>query len=93
MESGATVEGVTVDYGQVDKVFEAGLEEAVQKRMAQHTCVLVAIGVEVALEHDAVFGEGAGLVAAQDIHGTQVLDRRQLLDDYLAAGEVLGALR
>ena len=83
----------TVDYGQVDKVFEAGLEEAVQKRMAQHTCVLIAIGVEVALEHDAVFGEGAGLVAAQDVHGTQVLDRRQLLDDNLATGEVLGALR
>ena len=82
-----------VDYGQVDKVFEAGLEEAVQKRMAQHARVLVAIGVEVALEYDAVFGEGAGLVAAQDVHGTQVLDRRQLLDDNLAAGEVLGALR
>ena len=61
--------------------------------MAQHARVLVAIGVEVALEYDAVFGEGAGLVAAQDVHGTQVLDRRQLLDDNLATGEVLGALR
>ena len=83
----------TVDYGQVDKVFEAGLEEAVQKRMAQHARVLVAIGVEVALEHDAVFGEGAGLVAAQDVHRAEVLNRRQLLDDNLATGEVLGALR
>ena len=83
----------TVDNGQVDKVFEAGLEEAVQKRMAQHACVLVAVGVEVALEHDAVFGEGAGLVAAQDVHRAEVLDRRQLLDDNLATGEVLGALR
>ena len=83
----------TVDHGQVDKVFEAGLEEAVQKRMAQHACVLVAVGVEVALENDAVLGEGTGLVAAQDVHGTQVLDRRQVLDDDLAAGEVLGALR
>lgn len=83
----------TVDYGQVDKVFEAGLEEAVQKRMAQHARVLVAVGVEVALEHDAVFGEGAGLVAAQDVHGAQVLDRWQFLDDNLATGEVLGALR
>ena len=61
--------------------------------MAQHTCVLIAVGVEVALEHDAVFGEGAGLVAAQDVHGAQVLNRRQLLDDNLATGEVLGALR
>ena len=83
----------TVDYGQVDKVFEAGLEEAIQKRMAQHARVLVAIGVEVALEHDAVFGEGAGLVAAQDVHRSEVLNRRQLLDDNLATGEVLGALR
>ena len=83
----------TVDYGQVDKIFEAGLEEAVQKRMAQHARVLVAIGVEVALEHDAVFGEGAGLVAAQDVHRSEVLNRRQLLDDNLATGEVLGALR
>lgn len=82
----------TVNYGQVDKVFEAGLEEAVQKRMAQHACVLVAVGVEVALEHDAVFGEGAGLVAAQDVHRAEVLDRRQFLDDNLAAGEVLGTL-
>ena len=61
--------------------------------MAQHTRVLVAVGVEVALEHDAVFGEGAGLVAAQDIHRAEVLNRRQLLDDNLATGEVLGALR
>lgn len=83
----------TVDDGQVDKVFEAGLEEAVQKRMAQHACILVAVGVEVALEHDAVLGEGAGLVAAQDVHRAEVLDRRQFLDDNLATGEVLGALR
>ena len=61
--------------------------------MTQHACVLVAVGVEVALEHDAVFGEGAGLVAAQDVHRAEVLDRRQLLDDNLATGEVLGALR
>ena len=61
--------------------------------MAQHARVLVAIGVEVALEHDAVFGEGAGLVAAQDVHRSEVLNRRQLLDDNLATGEVLGALR
>ena len=83
----------TVDDGQVDKVFEAGLEEAVQKRMAQHTRILVAVDVEVALEHDAVLGESAGLVAAQDVHRAEVLDRRQLLDDNLATGEVLGALR
>ena len=61
--------------------------------MAQHACVLVAVGVEVALEHDAVFGEGAGLVAAQDVHRAEVLDRRQFLDDNLTTGEVLGALR
>ena len=82
-----------VDDGQVDKVLEASLEEAVQKRMAQYAHVLVAVGVEVALEHDAVFGEGAGLVAAQDVHRAEVLDRRQFLDDNLATGEVLGALR
>lgn len=58
------------------RFFEAGLEEAVQKRMAQHACILVAVGVEVALEHDAVLGEGAGLVAAQDVHRAEVLDRR-----------------
>ena len=61
--------------------------------MAQHTRVLVAVGVEVALEHDAVLGEGAGLVAAQYVHSAEVLDRRQLLDDDLTAGKVLGALR
>ena len=83
----------SVDDSQVDKVLEAGLEEAVQKRMAQHARVLVAVGVEVALQHDAVFGEGAGLVAAQDVHRAEVLDRRQFLDDNLATGEVLGALR
>ena len=61
--------------------------------MAQHARILVAVGVEVALEHDAVLGEGAGLVAAQHVHGAEVLDRRQFLDDDLAAGEVLGSLR
>ena len=60
--------------------------------MTEHAGVLGAVDVEVALEHDAVLGEGAGLVAAEHVHGAEVLDRRQLLDDHLPAGERARAL-
>ena len=61
--------------------------------MAQHARVLATVGVEIALQHDAVLGERASFVAAQYVHGAQVLDSGQLLDDDLAAREVLGTLR
>ena len=46
----------------------------------------------MALEHDAVLGEGAGLVGAEDVDGAEVLDRVEALDDDAGAAEVDGTL-
>ena len=36
--------------------------------MAEHARILFAQNVEVALKHNLVCGDGAGLVGAQDVH-------------------------
>ena len=75
----------------VDEVAQARLEAGVEVGVAQHSVVLVAHDVHVAFEHDLVLGEGAGLVAAQHVHGAEILDGGQLLDDDVPAAHLLGA--
>ena len=82
----------SVGDGLVDEVAKARLEAAVEVGVAQHPCVLAAHDVHVVLEDDAVLGEGAGLVAAQHVHGAQVMDGAQVLDDDVGAVELARCL-
>lgn len=81
-----------LDDRRVDEVLDAGREIAVEESVAQDAGVLVAVDVQVALEDDAVLGEGAGLVGAQDVDRAEVLDGVEALDDHTVAAEVDRAL-
>ena len=65
----------------VDQVAQAGLKVAVEIGAAEHTHVLATERVKVPLEHHLVLREGARLVAAEHVHGTEVLYGAELLDD------------
>ena len=75
----------------VQDVLQPGLEVAVEVGQRQHGVVLVADHVAVPLQDHAVQGQRAGLVGAQHVHGAEVLDRVQALDDHLLAGHGDGA--
>ncbi len=81
-----------LDDGVVDEVLHARREVAVEKRVAQHAGVLAAVDVQVALKDDAILGQGPGLIGAQNVDGTQVLDGVQALYDHMVARQVYGAL-
>ena len=61
--------------------------------MAEHARILFAQNVEVALKHNLVCGDGAGLVGAQDVHSAQVLDCRRILDNNVLLGHLCSTAR
>ena len=71
--------------GPVEQVLQAGLEVAVEVGSREDLLVFLARDVAVLLQHDAVRGQRAGLVGAEDVHGAEVLDRVEPLDDDLLA--------
>jgi hypothetical protein len=72
----------------VEDVLEAGLEVTVEVSQLQDLVVVLEVDVAVALEHDMIGRQGAGLVGAEDVHRPEVLDRVQPLhDDLLACHE------
>ena len=80
--------GVHLDLLQhrhVQQVAQAGLVVAVQVGEPQHPLALVAVDIHVLLQEDLVLGQRAGLVGAQHVHGAEVLDGVQALDDDLLA--------
>ena len=81
-----------LDDRQVNEVFQPRLEIAVEERVAQHPAVLLAVHVQVVLQHHLVLGEGAGLVRAKDVHGAQILDGVQVLEDDLLLAHGQGTL-
>ena len=69
--------------GLVEQVLEPGLVVRVVVGVFQYALVLLADHVAVLLQDDAVLGERAGLVRAEHVHGAEVLDRVEALDDHL----------
>ena len=61
--------------------------------MAEHARILFAQNVEVALKHNLVCGDGAGLVGAQDVHSAQVLDCRWVLNNNVLLGHLCSTAR
>ena len=74
-----------VQHRAVEQVFQAGLEVAVEKGELQHIVGRGAVHIGVALQHDLVLRQRAGLVGAQHVHGAKVLDGVQALDHHLVA--------
>ena len=56
---------------------------AIEKGVSQNVVRLDAAYVEMALEDDAILRERASLVGAQHIHGANVLNGAEALDDHL----------
>ena len=75
-------------HRHVEQVFQPGLVEAVQPGVAQHPLAASAERIGVALQHDLVLSQGAGLVGAQNVHGAEVLDGVQAFDDHLLARQL-----
>ena len=81
-----------VEHGAVEQVFQAGLVVAVQVGKVQHLVGRLAEHIGMALQHDLVLRQGAGLVGAQHVHGAEVLDRVQPFDHHLLFRQFHGAL-
>ena len=77
------VQFLVMQHGAVEDVFQAGLEMADEVGVAQHRFALVFEHVAVQFEDDVVNGQRAGLVGAEHVHGAEVLDGIELLDDDL----------
>ena len=78
--------------GAVEEVAEARLVMGVHPGVAEDVLGLAADDVDVALEHDVVLRERAGLVGAEDVHRPEVLDGVETLHHDLQADEGFGAL-
>ena len=78
--------------GVVKRTLDARLEVAVQVNELQDVCVVLALEIDVAVEHDLPFSERARLVSAENIDAAEILDCRQLLDQDLLLRHPLGTL-
>ena len=78
--------------GVVKRTLDARLKVAVQVNELQDVCVVLALEIDVAVEHDLPFSECARLVGAENIHAAEILDCRQLLDQDLLLRHPLRSL-
>ena len=76
----------------VEQVFQPGMVVAVQIAIVQHLLARIAVRVQVLFEHDLALGDGAGLVGAEHVHRSEVLDGVQAFDDHFLARHCQGAL-
>ena len=73
--------------GGVERALDAALKRAVQSCEPQHFAAVLAGLIDMSGKLDLRLGERAGLVGAQDVHGTEVVDRRKALHDHAARCE------
>ena len=81
-----------VDNGNVHQVFQSGLIETVQERVAEHARVFLPMDVHMVFQHHPVLSQGSCFVRAQDIQGAKVLDGIQIFDDGFLFGHRNGSL-
>ncbi|MNT18287.1 hypothetical protein D3C72_1534780 [compost metagenome] len=81
-----------LQHGNVQQVLQARLVVTVEVGHVQHVVRLIAPGVQMACQKNLVLRQRTGLVRAQHIHGTEVLDGVQPFDDDLLARQKHRAL-
>ena len=79
------VEIGAIQDGHVEQVLEARLKVTNQVAVQQHLLGFPAGHVAMPLEDDAILGQRAGFVGAQNIHPAEVLNGVEALDDHLPA--------
>lgn len=67
--------------GNVHEILQSGLIVAVQESHIQDVAVLIPKDVHVSFQLDVPLRDGASLVRAQDVHGPEILNGVQTLDD------------
>ncbi len=82
-----------LQHRHVEKILQSRLEVAVEIGILQNARGFLAADIEVALEDDAILGQRAGLVGAQDVHRAEVLNGVEAFDDHLGACHRGRALR
>src|SRR5450830_116478 len=75
----------------VEQVFQAGLVVAVEVGILHHFVVGLAQDVRVAFQDDLVLRQSAGLVGTQYVHGAEILNGVEPLDDHFLARQRHGA--
>ena len=73
-------------HGLIHQIFHTALVQAVEQGQFQNAWAVAIIQTQMVLQNDAVLCQGAGLVGAQHVHGTKVLDRVQTFDHHLVLG-------
>ena len=76
---------------RVQRTLDARLMGAIDTGQGQRPLRDLAKRVEGPIKHHVTAREGARLVAAEDVHAAEVLDRLEVLDDHLLARHVGGA--
>ena len=82
-----------LEDGVVQGALDTGLKVTVQVDEPQHLVVVPALHIHVPVQRDLAFGQGAGFIAAENLHAAEILDRRKLLDQHLLSGHPARALR
>ena len=75
----------------IHQIFQTGLVVAVHIPVMKHPFAGVVLHVQVLLKDNLAFRDRAGLVRAEHIHGTKILDGIQAFDNYLLFGHRNGA--
>jgi hypothetical protein len=74
---------VLADDGLIHQILEPGLVIRVEEGVAQHPVIGDAIDVQMVFESDSILGQGSRFIGAKNIHGAEVLNRVDVLDDDL----------
>ncbi len=82
-----------VQDGSVEQVLQPRLEMAVEVGHRQHALILLLHDVAVPFQNDVIHGQGAGLVGAENVHGSEVLDGVEPFDNDPPARHRDGAVR
>ncbi|MPM94827.1 hypothetical protein SDC9_141975 [bioreactor metagenome] len=75
-----------VDNGDINQVFQPGLEIAVEVSVAQYAVVVLAVEIHVLFKHNFIFGERSGFVGAEHIHFAEGLNCTERTYDDLVFG-------
>ena len=68
-----------VNDGKIHQILVTGLEITVEIGMTQHPCIVLAVYVEVVLQHHLILGQGTRFIRTEDINGAEILNGIEVL--------------
>src|ERR1039458_3210633 len=92
LNQGLLVEIGAIQYCGIKQVLQSLLKMADEVAIPKHFIRLSAGDITVPLQGDTIFGEGTGLIGAEYVHSTKVLNGVETFHDYLFAAHGKRAL-